>query len=242
MLCERDGRARCAVVPIDDARRARCSTSSSACSAPRTKLVAVAHVSNALGTVNPVARDRRAGARRAACRCWSTARRRRRTCRSTCRRSAATSTPSPATSCTARPASACSTARRELLEAMPPYQGGGDMIRSVTLREDRPTTSCRYKFEAGTPTSPARSASARRSTTLDGARPRARSRRTSTTCSRYATARLARDARAAPHRHRAATRPACSRSCSTASTRTTSARSSTARASRSAPAITARSR
>ena len=31
-----------------------CSTSSRSCSAPRTKLVALAHVSNALGTVNPV--------------------------------------------------------------------------------------------------------------------------------------------------------------------------------------------
>jgi cysteine desulfurase/selenocysteine lyase len=40
--------------------------------------------------------------------------------------------------------------KRELLEAMPPYQGGGDMIRSVTfektLYNDLP-----YKFEAGTP-------------------------------------------------------------------------------------------
>ncbi|MFZ0793009.1 MAG: cysteine desulfurase, partial [Candidatus Korobacteraceae bacterium] len=40
--------------------------------------------------------------------------------------------------------------KRGLLEAMPPYQGGGDMIRSVTfektLYNDLP-----YKFEAGTP-------------------------------------------------------------------------------------------
>ena len=40
--------------------------------------------------------------------------------------------------------------RAALLEAMPPYQGGGDMIRSVTfertLYNDLP-----YKFEAGTP-------------------------------------------------------------------------------------------
>lgn len=40
--------------------------------------------------------------------------------------------------------------RAELLEAMPPYQGGGDMIKSVTfektLYNDLP-----YKFEAGTP-------------------------------------------------------------------------------------------
>jgi cysteine desulfurase/selenocysteine lyase len=40
--------------------------------------------------------------------------------------------------------------REQLLEDMPPYQGGGDMIRSVTFEEtiynDLP-----YKFEAGTP-------------------------------------------------------------------------------------------
>ena len=40
--------------------------------------------------------------------------------------------------------------KRDLLEAMPPYQGGGDMIRSVTfektLYNDLP-----HKFEAGTP-------------------------------------------------------------------------------------------
>ena len=44
--------------------------------------------------------------------CWSTARRRRITCRSTSRRSAPTSTSSPATSSTGRPASACSTGGR----------------------------------------------------------------------------------------------------------------------------------
>ena len=40
--------------------------------------------------------------------------------------------------------------KERLLESMPPYQGGGDMIRSVTFEEtiynDLP-----YKFEAGTP-------------------------------------------------------------------------------------------
>jgi cysteine desulfurase/selenocysteine lyase len=40
--------------------------------------------------------------------------------------------------------------RRELLESMPPYQGGGDMILSVTFEKtvyNKPP----YKFEAGTP-------------------------------------------------------------------------------------------
>ena len=40
--------------------------------------------------------------------------------------------------------------REELLEAMPPYQGGGDMIRSVTF-EKTTFNLVPYKFEAGTP-------------------------------------------------------------------------------------------
>jgi cysteine desulfurase / selenocysteine lyase len=40
--------------------------------------------------------------------------------------------------------------RRELLEAMPPYRGGGDMIASVTF-EKTAYNVVPYKFEAGTP-------------------------------------------------------------------------------------------
>jgi cysteine desulfurase/selenocysteine lyase len=40
--------------------------------------------------------------------------------------------------------------RGDLLEAMPPYQGGGDMIRSVTF-EKTTYNDLPYKFEAGTP-------------------------------------------------------------------------------------------
>src|SRR5205807_100334 len=40
--------------------------------------------------------------------------------------------------------------RRELLEAMPPYMGGGDMIRSVTF-EKTEYAELPNKFEAGTP-------------------------------------------------------------------------------------------
>jgi cysteine desulfurase/selenocysteine lyase len=40
--------------------------------------------------------------------------------------------------------------RRDLLEAMPPYQGGGDMIATVTL-EGSTWNELPYKFEAGTP-------------------------------------------------------------------------------------------
>ncbi len=40
--------------------------------------------------------------------------------------------------------------KAELLEAMPPFLGGGDMIREVQLRSFRPN-SLPHKFEAGTP-------------------------------------------------------------------------------------------
>jgi cysteine desulfurase/selenocysteine lyase len=40
--------------------------------------------------------------------------------------------------------------REELLDGMPPYQGGGDMIRSVTF-EKTTYNELPYKFEAGTP-------------------------------------------------------------------------------------------
>ncbi|MEZ4712761.1 MAG: cysteine desulfurase [Caldilineaceae bacterium] len=40
--------------------------------------------------------------------------------------------------------------KRDLLEAMPPFMGGGDMIRSVTMTESR-WNALPYKFEAGTP-------------------------------------------------------------------------------------------
>jgi cysteine desulfurase/selenocysteine lyase len=40
--------------------------------------------------------------------------------------------------------------KKELLEAMPPFLGGGDMIKEVKLRSFRPNT-LPHKFEAGTP-------------------------------------------------------------------------------------------
>src|SRR3954454_5230813 len=40
--------------------------------------------------------------------------------------------------------------RADLLEAMPPWQGGGDMISSVTF-EKTTYNKLPYKFEAGTP-------------------------------------------------------------------------------------------
>ena len=40
--------------------------------------------------------------------------------------------------------------KTKLLDAMPPYQGGGDMIRTVTF-EKTTYNDLPYKFEAGTP-------------------------------------------------------------------------------------------
>ena len=69
----------------------------------RTKIVAFSHVSNALGTINPVARDRERD-RPEGRRSWScaTARRRRRISRSTSIRSASTSMRSAGTRCSGR--------------------------------------------------------------------------------------------------------------------------------------------
>ena len=116
----------------------------------RTKMVAITHMSNVLGTVNPVKEiiriahasgvpvlDRRQPGGRAH------GRRR-------ARSRLPISTSSPATRPTARPASACCTPRRQHLDAMPPYEGGGDMIENVAV--DRITyNKPPHKFEAGTP-------------------------------------------------------------------------------------------
>ena len=102
MLCEENGRR--AAGRADRRRgRDRPRRASSACSRRARKLVAVAHVSNALGTINPVRRIDRAGPRARARPCWSTARRR--APHLTRRRAGArtaTSTRSPATRSTAR--------------------------------------------------------------------------------------------------------------------------------------------
>ena len=131
--------------------------------------------------------------------------------------------------------------RAALLDAMPPYQGGGDMIASVTF-EKTDYNVLPYKFEAGTPNIAGVVGLGAALRLPREPRSRRRARRTKTPCWRTATARVrgmhgvrivgeaARQARA------------CCRSSSTASTRTTSARFSTPRASRSAPASTARSR
>ena len=147
MLCEQTGAA-LRVVPINDdgelllVEYEKLLTS-------RTRLVAVVHVSNALGTINPL--------------------------REIIRRARAQGVPVLVDGAQAVPHLAVDVreldcdfyafsghkvfgptgigvlyGKAELLEAMPPYQGGGDMIKSVTFAKtiynDLP-----YKFEAGTP-------------------------------------------------------------------------------------------
>jgi cysteine desulfurase/selenocysteine lyase len=116
---------------------------------PKTKLVAMAHVSNALGTVNPVRKITEAARRWNACVLLDGAQ------------------AAPHMSLDVR-AMDCDFyvfsghkvyaptgigilyGKEELLEAMPPYQGGGDMISSVTF-EKTLYNRLPYKFEAGTP-------------------------------------------------------------------------------------------
>jgi cysteine desulfurase/selenocysteine lyase len=116
---------------------------------PRTRLVAVAHVSNALGTINPVRRMiERAHARGVPVLI-----------------DGAQAVPHLAVDVRALDCDFYAFSshkmygpsgvgvlygKRELLEAMPPWQGGGDMILSVSF-EKTTYNELPYKFEAGTP-------------------------------------------------------------------------------------------
>ena len=147
MLCEEKGaRLRVATLADDGAVR---EGEFEALLSPRTKLVAVAHVSNALGTINPVRRMiERAHARGVPVLI-----------------DGAQAVPHlpvdvRALDCDFYAFSAHKMygpsgvgvlyGKKALLEAMPPWQGGGDMILSVTF-EKTAYNELPYKFEAGTP-------------------------------------------------------------------------------------------
>ena len=147
MICEEKG-ARLRVAPISDAGELLLGELE-ALIGPRTRLLALAHVSNVLGTVNPVRRIIEMARARAV--------------------------PVLVDGAQAVPHLAVDVqelgcdfyafsghklygptgigalyGRADLLEAMPPYQGGGEMISSV--RFDKTTyNEIPYKFEAGTP-------------------------------------------------------------------------------------------
>ena len=147
MVCEQTG-AVLKVVPIDEAGELQLDEFHRLLSV-RTKLVAVVHVSNALGTINPV-KEIIAAAH-------------------------AQGVPVLLDGAQAVPHVAVDVqaldcefyvfsghkiyaptgigvlyGKAALLEAMPPYQGGGDMIRSVSFTKTE-YNALPYKFEAGTP-------------------------------------------------------------------------------------------
>nr|MDP9324816.1 aminotransferase class V-fold PLP-dependent enzyme [Acidobacteriota bacterium] len=147
MLCEQTG-AVLRIVPIDDRGEIDLEQYAALLS-PRTRIVAMSHVSNALGTVNPVREIiEQAHARGAVVLI-----------------DGAQAVPHltvdvQALDCDFYAFSSHKMfgptgvgvlyGRRSLLEAMPPYQGGGDMIASVTF-EKTLYNVVPYKFEAGTP-------------------------------------------------------------------------------------------
>jgi cysteine desulfurase/selenocysteine lyase len=147
MLCEEKG-ARLAVAPITDSGEVDTAALERLLS-PRTRMVSIAHLSNALGTVLPVARITELAHAAGALVFVDGAQ-------------AAPRMPVDVRALGADFYAFSSHkiygpsgvgvlyGRSELLDAMPPYQGGGDMIRSVTF-EKTTYNSLPYKFEAGTP-------------------------------------------------------------------------------------------
>ena len=135
-------------------------------------------------------------------------------------------------------------ARRELLEAMPPFLGGGEMIRDVP-RTASPPTTCPWKFEAGTPPIAEAVGFGAAVDYLDALGMDA-VREHEMRAHRLHPRRAATTASATTSRSTARSTPPCaaarSRSSSRASTPTTSRRSSTKRRCACAPATTAPSR
>ena len=147
ILCEQQG-ASLRVAPVNDAGELLWDEFEKLLG-PKTKLVAMAHVSNALGTVNPVRKIVEAARRWNACVLLDGAQAVPHMTVDVC-----------ALDCDFYVFSGHKVygptgigvlyGKAELLEAMPPYQGGGDMISSVTF-EKILYNRLPYKFEAGTP-------------------------------------------------------------------------------------------
>lgn len=147
MLCEQTG-AVLKVAPINDAGELILDEFHKLLS-PRTKLVGMVHISNALGTVNPVQEIIAAAHAVGAVVLLDGA-----------QAVAHAAVDVRALNCDfyvfsshklyGPTGSGVLYGKRELLEAMPPYQGGGDMIRMVSFAKTE-YNSLPYKFEAGTP-------------------------------------------------------------------------------------------
>ena len=115
------------------------------------KLLGVTAMSNVLGTLTPVRRARRRRPRRRRAASWSTPASTCPTSPPTWRRWAPTSSPSPATRCCGPTGIGVLWGREELLDAMPPFLGGGEMIRDVTprrLHAQRPALEVRGRHAA----------------------------------------------------------------------------------------------
>ena len=147
ILCEHSG-ANLRIAPVNDAGELLFDEFEKLLG-PKTKLVAMAHVSNALGTVNPVRKIVQAA----------------RSVHARVLLDGAQAVPHMpvdvrAIDCDfyvfsghkiyAPTGIGILYGKAELLEAMPPYQGGGDMISSVTF-EKTLYNRLPHKFEAGTP-------------------------------------------------------------------------------------------
>jgi cysteine desulfurase / selenocysteine lyase len=147
IVCEERG-ARLRIVPITDTGELRLEEYERLLG-PRTRIVAITHVSNALGTVNPVTAIVQMAHQRGAVVLVDGA-----------QAVAHMPVDVQAIGCDFYVFSGHKIfgptgvgvlyGRAALLEAMPPYQGGGDMIRSVTF-EHTSYNDVPYKFEAGTP-------------------------------------------------------------------------------------------
>lgn len=147
MLCEQTG-AHLRVIPMNDAGELVMSEYEKMLS-PKVKMVAVVHVSNALGTINPIEaiieKAHAVGAKVLIDGAQAVAH---------------LNVDVQKLGCDFYAFSGHKLfgptgigvlyGRRKLLEAMPPYQGGGDMIKSVTF-EKTIYNDLPHKFEAGTP-------------------------------------------------------------------------------------------
>ena len=148
MLCAERG-ARLKVVPITDDGALRVEDVEAAIG-PRTRLFAVAHVANAIGTVNPIRQLVEVAHARGVPVLVAGAQ-------------AAAHLPIDvqALGCDFYALSGHKVhgptgigvlyGRAERLEAMPPFLGGGEMVRSVSLSEGPTWAALPHKFEAGTP-------------------------------------------------------------------------------------------
>jgi cysteine desulfurase / selenocysteine lyase len=147
LLCD-EKKAKLRVVPIDDSGELRLDEFEKLLS-PCTKIVAVAHISNALGTINPVAKIIELAHAKGVPVVVD----------------GAQAVPHMKVDVRALDADFYAFSAHKmfgplgigvlygkaaLLEAMPPYQGGGDMISSVTF-EKTTYNKLPFKFEAGTP-------------------------------------------------------------------------------------------